>query len=565
MNRPLLVRALTVFNRFQGRHNRSTSGRKHLSRRWRQAIFERRQDRSLLGSASITGIKFDTVSTNGFSPGDVPLGGGVRSTCIATTATAFSTPLSDSLADRQQTAAGAGTYTSAMVADGHYFIQEEVAGRLRAIAPGPAFYTVDVIGRRGVSRPLRRTSTAFQRSHAGGDRGSSMRWTRSLRTSGRTSVPAFSAGSCDLLVDVLGPANPISASGFVGHWCGLNNGVFNLGHGDERRRAQQATMQYDGTRCRHLGIDQRAWACRPISTANGNNGIRLDFNFLQVGAGTTMELHDRRHRPRRRHRPFLRRHHAEPRRASACSCRSRVSPRRAPSAFANVSSLTFVFNPTGVQDADFEINQIVGANQNNTGFNFGNFPITVSSISGIKYVDSNNNANHDPGELPIGGVIITLTGTTNTGNPLSIQTQTAADGTFSFTDLQPGTYTLTETPPINFIIGQPKIELSRRVDRVAPGDFEYRAAGIDQCGELSVRRTWADAPLRFEVLAVGSRTAGGAHGGLCHHDRHQYGVGQAADHRYADGEESRHASEKTGGQTGGENSTLRFLPKKEKK
>src|SRR5262249_45273008 len=41
--------------------------------------------------------------------------------------------------------------------------------------------------------------------------------------------------------------------------------------------------------------------------------------------------------------------------------------------------------------------------------------------------------------------------------PVNIQTQTAADGTFSFTNLQPGTYTLTETPPINFIIGKPKL------------------------------------------------------------------------------------------------------------
>ena len=154
MNRPLLVRALTVFNRFQGRHNRSTSGRKHLSRRWRQAIFERRQDRSLLGSASITGIKFATVSPNGFSPGDVPLGGGVRWIFIETTATAFLTPRSDSLADRQQTAVGTGTYTFSMVADGHYFIQQEVSWGIRPIVTGPAFYTVDVIGGRGVFRPI---------------------------------------------------------------------------------------------------------------------------------------------------------------------------------------------------------------------------------------------------------------------------------------------------------------------------------------------------------------------------------------------------------------------------
>ena len=43
--------------------------------------------------------------------------------------------------------------------------------------------------------------------------------------------------------------------------------------------------------------------------------------------------------------------------------------------FANVSSLQFHFNNSGVQDVDFELNEIVGAQQRNTGYNFGNFPM----------------------------------------------------------------------------------------------------------------------------------------------------------------------------------------------
>ena len=373
------------------------------------------------------------------------------------------------------------------------------------------------------------------------------------------SVPAFSAGSCDLLINVLGMPNPISASGFVGHGWSLNNGVFNLGTATNGvwNSGHNAIRR---NRCRHLGIEQLA---RPAAdlTANGNNGIRLDFNFLQVGVGTTMNFTINATSPGGGTALFNGVITQNPTGFSLFVPFSSFTT-TGTFTFANVSSLTFVFNPTGVQDADFEINQIVGANQNNTGFNFGNFPITVSSISGIKYVDSNNNANHDPGELPIGGVIITLTGTTNTGNPLSIQTQTAADGTFSFTDLQPGTYTLTKRRRSISSSASPK-SASRRVDRsplvisniVLPGSTN---AVNYQFGELGLT------PPFVSKAAVGSRTAGGAHGGLCHHDRHQYGVGQAADHRYADGEESRHASEKTGGQTGGENSTLRSAQEKKK-
>ena len=144
MNRPLLARALTVFNRFQGRQNQSTSGRKHLSRRSRRAFFERCEDRSLLAGASITGIKFATVNPNGFSPGDVPLGGVFVDLYRDNGDGVFNTA-NDSLADRQQTAVGTGVYTFAMVADGHYFIQEEVpVGYVQSA--GPPFYTVDVIG-----------------------------------------------------------------------------------------------------------------------------------------------------------------------------------------------------------------------------------------------------------------------------------------------------------------------------------------------------------------------------------------------------------------------------------
>jgi hypothetical protein len=401
-----------------------------------------------LAGASITGIKFATVNPNGFSPGDVPLGGVFVDLYRDNGDGVFNTA-TDSLADRQQTAAGTGAYTFSMVADGHYFIQEEVpAGYVQSA--GPPFYTVDVIG-----------GAVFSASTLNIDSFSDPNPAASWFINALNSNPFFRqdsgagviGGQRDLLINVLGPTNPISASGFVGT-VSLNNGVFNFATATNGP-GSSATMQYDGTDADTSALNN-AHGLSANLTANGNNGIRLDFNFLQVGVGTTMNFTINATSPGGGTAVFNGVITQNPTGFSLFVPFTSFTT-TGTFTFANVSSLTFVFNPTGVQDADFEINQIVGANQNNTGFNFGNFPITVSSISGIKYVDSNNNANHDPGELPIGGVIITLTGTTNTGNPVNVQTQTLADGTFSFTNLQPGTYTLTETPPINFIIGQPKL------------------------------------------------------------------------------------------------------------
>src|SRR5207248_2791479 len=60
-----------------------------------------------------------------------------------------------------------------------------------------------------------------------------------------------------------------------------------------------------------------------------------------------------------------------------------------------------------------------------------------------------------PGESPIPGVTVTLTGTDDLGNPVNVPQLTAADGSFFFGNLRPGTYTLTETQPTIIVNGQP--------------------------------------------------------------------------------------------------------------
>jgi fimbrial isopeptide formation D2 family protein/uncharacterized repeat protein (TIGR01451 family) len=82
--------------------------------------------------------------------------------------------------------------------------------------------------------------------------------------------------------------------------------------------------------------------------------------------------------------------------------------------------------------------------------NFGE--LRPASLSGRVYNDVNNNGidNSEPG---IGGVTITLTGTDDLGNPVTLTTTTDASGVYTFTNLRPGTYTVIETQPSGYFDG----------------------------------------------------------------------------------------------------------------
>lgn len=78
----------------------------------------------------------------------------------------------------------------------------------------------------------------------------------------------------------------------------------------------------------------------------------------------------------------------------------------------------------------------------------------LSSISGAVYVDADNDGQQDPGEQPISGVVILLSGTDSTGTAVERQATTGANGTFSFTGLPRGTYRLTEQQPAAYRDGR---------------------------------------------------------------------------------------------------------------
>ena len=86
------------------------------------------------------------------------------------------------------------------------------------------------------------------------------------------------------------------------------------------------------------------------------------------------------------------------------------------------------------------------------GVNFGE---TTASVTGFVYVDANNDGAKAPtsAERGIGGVGVNLSGVDVNGVPVSASTTTGPDGSFGFTGLPAGTYSVIETQPAGYADG----------------------------------------------------------------------------------------------------------------
>ncbi|MDQ7968353.1 MAG: SdrD B-like domain-containing protein [Oxalicibacterium faecigallinarum] len=76
------------------------------------------------------------------------------------------------------------------------------------------------------------------------------------------------------------------------------------------------------------------------------------------------------------------------------------------------------------------------------------FPL--ASLSGYVYTERGTpNSNYQPGtDWPFAAVTVTLTGTDELGNAVTLTTTTASDGSYSFNNLRPGTYQVVKTNPV---------------------------------------------------------------------------------------------------------------------
>ncbi len=117
-------------------------------------------------------------------------------------------------------------------------------------------------------------------------------------------------------------------------------------------------------------------------------------------------------------------------------------------------------NPFGGTLGAFGVDTIsaitIGADSNQTQPNYNFGKVKPVSIAGTFYEDVNANGTLETGEPGIGSIGVRLTGTDDLNNSITLNTTTAAvTGTFSFINLRPGTYTITETTqPSGYLDGK---------------------------------------------------------------------------------------------------------------
>jgi hypothetical protein len=87
-----------------------------------------------------------------------------------------------------------------------------------------------------------------------------------------------------------------------------------------------------------------------------------------------------------------------------------------------------------------------------------NITFTPSQLSGTAFVDVNKNGAKEAGENPLSGVAVALSGTSQiSGHAVNAQATTAADGSYTFSNLDPGTYTVTYVQPAKFLPASVKV------------------------------------------------------------------------------------------------------------
>ena len=87
-------------------------------------------------------------------------------------------------------------------------------------------------------------------------------------------------------------------------------------------------------------------------------------------------------------------------------------------------------------------NVVLAAGDNSVNNNFGE--LVGAQIRGTVFCDDNNDGTQQAGEVGLGGVTVNLSGMNDRGIAVSASTVTAADGSYIFVGLRPGTYSVTE-------------------------------------------------------------------------------------------------------------------------
>jgi hypothetical protein len=90
-------------------------------------------------------------------------------------------------------------------------------------------------------------------------------------------------------------------------------------------------------------------------------------------------------------------------------------------------------------------------NPNNNSATVRTVLAAPGAIRGRVYIDGNRNGGFDTGETAIPNVTVTLSGNNFLGQAVNQTMQTDANGEYNFSSLLPGTYTVVQSQPPNFV------------------------------------------------------------------------------------------------------------------
>ena len=134
--------------------------------------------------------------------------------------------------------------------------------------------------------------------------------------------------------------------------------------------------------------------------------------------------------------------------------------------------------------------------------------IPSAQIQGLVWEDFNDDGQVNFGEKAIEGTGISLTGTDDRGNGVSLSMMTDAQGIIEFANLRPGNYSLTQTQSAGFSDGQ---EIVGTVNGIQTGQTvtndQFTGIVMNQPGSTGANYNFAERPLTGAAISAG-QTAG---------------------------------------------------------
>lgn len=146
---------------------------------------------------------------------------------------------------------------------------------------------------------------------------------------------------------------------------------------------------------------------------------------------------------------------------------------------------------------------------------------SLGVVSGLVFVDSNGNGQHDAGEVGLPGVQITLSGASTSNQQVNLTTTTDTNGDYTFFQVQPGTYQLSRgslttvlaNPAFSGTLGGTPVGQTITTITVAPGqvglNYNFTVRGLAPQGISLAKFVTSFTGSLFTTQAAGTGTAFG--------------------------------------------------------